>query len=152
MAGLNFNDVATKKVAEVERPPLPPVGEYRFAITKLPVVTTTKDEAWDIVEFQARALEAITADMADYKGEVNGIVQRLAFMFDKNDQVSFDRTMFRLRGFLENHLGVATPDMSMKEALNASVNAQFMGTIQHVVDKQDKELFHANITQTAPLE
>lgn len=145
---VNFNELANKKISEIERPVLIPVGDYRMAVSKLPVITDKPE--WEIVEFTLRPLEALTADLSDYKGDVGNNPMRLAFLFDKNDEVAADKTMFRLRTFLEKHLGLGN-DMSVKEAMNASVNAQCIGTVQHVADKNDKELFHANVTATAPL-
>jgi hypothetical protein len=155
MAGkaLNFADIASKKMADIERPPLLPVGTYSWSVIKIPSIVTTADEAWDIVEFQVRAVgHEDDVDPADYPGEIVGVQQRLAFMFDKNDEVKFMQTEFRLRMFLETHLKVSGPDDSMGQALNQSVNAQFLGVIGHKQDKNDAELFHANITRTAPLD
>lgn len=150
---LNFADVAAKKVEDIERPPLPPVGTYRWSITKLPAQSESKDGTWDIVEFQVRAVEALDdVDMSDYKGEVTGIVQRLAFMFNKNDEVEFEKSLYRLRTFLEKHVACANDGDTIAQALNASVNGQFLGTIAWKQDPQDAENFFANISRTAPLE
>lgn len=147
---MNFAEIANKKIEEVERPPLLPIGVYRFQNTKLPVVTDKPE--WEIVEFLMRPVEAVDADITDYKGDIKNAQMRRSFIFDKNDQVAFDRTLFALRQFLEVHLACAEPGSSIKEAMNASVNAQCLGTVQWKADKNDKELFHANITSTAPLE
>lgn len=149
---MNFNDVAKTKIADIERPPLPPQGTYRWAITKVPASTTSPDNKWDYCDFALRAMEALDADMSDYKGEVNGITMQLRFIFDKNDEVKFGQTMFRLRNFLENHAKCADDKMSLAEALNASVNAQFLAPITWNPDKDDKTLFYANIGKTAPLD
>lgn len=150
---LNFADVAAKPIQEVERPPLPPVGTYRFSVTKLPETTKSKDEAWEILTFNVRALEAMDdVDMSDYKGEVTGIVQQVKFMFNLNDEVEFEKSLFRLRQFLENHLKCADEGMTIAQALNASVNQQFLGTIAWKQDNNDPENFFANISRTAPLD
>lgn len=147
---MNFAEIANKKVEEVERPPLLPIGVYRFQVTKLPAIVDK--DAWEIVEFSLRPVEAVDADTEDYKGDIKNALMRRAFLFDKNDEVAFGRTLFSLRTFLEKHLQCADPSMSIKEAMNSSVNAQCLGTVQWKQDKEDKELFHANITSTAPLE
>lgn len=148
---LNFKDIASKKMEEVERPPLPPVGTYRFSITKLPEVRETDE--WDILEIQCRAVEALDdVDMDDYKGEVTNILQRLSFMFNKNDEVEFEKSEYRMRTFFEKHVGCSSPDDTVAQAMNASINGQFLGTIGWKQDKNDPELFHANITRTAPVE
>lgn len=150
---MNFADIASKKMDEVERPPLPPVGTYRWSITKLPSQNESKDGAWDIVEYNVRAVEALDdVDMSDYKGEVTNITQRLAFMFNKNDEVEFEKSLYRFRTFLEKHVCCANEGDTIAQAMNQSVNGQFLGTIAWKQDPQDSENFFANISRTAPLE
>lgn len=150
---INFADEAGKKVAEVERPPLPPVGTYRWSIIKQPALTTTNDGKWDIVTFQVRALEAQDdVDLADYSGEVTNITNQVKFMFNKEDEAEFEKSMFRLRTFLEKHVKCADEDQTINQALNASVNQQFLGSIVWTQDKNDPEIFYANIARTAPLD
>lgn len=149
---LNFADVANKRVDEIERPPLPPVGTYRWRITKLPEQTKVgQDDQWDVVNFTVQAIEALdNVDMDDYKGEVTGIVNRLSFMFDTTDEAKFEQTLFRLKTFLEKHLGLTSETVT--EALNDSQGAEFLGDIRHRQDKNDPELFYAEISKTAPLD
>lgn len=150
---LNFSDIAKKKVDEIERPPLPPVGTYRFSIRKIPEVSeiNSPNGNWDVLNIQCQAIEALDdVDMEDYKGEVSGITMRHSFMFDKNDEVKFAQTEFGMKRFFEEHCGIKADTVG--EMLNASVNAQFLGTIGWKPDKTDPELFHANITRTAPVE
>lgn len=150
---INFADVASKKLVEAEKPPLPPVGHYRWSVTKLPETTESRDGAWDIVTFNLRALEAMDdVDMTDYKGEVTNITAQHKFMFNKNDEVEFEKSLYRLRQFLENHLGIADESMTVAQALNASVNAQCMANIVWNQDKNNPEDFFANIGRTAPVE
>lgn len=150
---LNFADVATKKMSEVERPPLPPVGTYRFSITKLPIQTTTADDKWDILTIPVRALEAMDdADMSDYSGEVTNITNAVKFMFNKEDEVEFEKSLYRVRTFLEKHVKCAEESDSIGQAMNSCVNQQFLGSIAWVQDKHDPEVFHANIARTAPLD
>lgn len=150
---INFADVASKKMDEVERPPLPPVGTYRWQITKLPEQTTSGNGEWDIVNVSVRAVEALDdVDIDDYKGEIANIMQSVRFMFNKQDEVEFEKSLFRFRTFLEKHVRCAEPDMSIAQAMNASVGQQFLGTIAWRQDKEDAELFHANIARTAPLD
>lgn len=150
---LNFADVASKKIEEIERPPLPPVGTYRFQITKLPESTTTADGKWDILNVNCRALEAMDdVDMTDYAGEVTGIMQQVRFMFNKEDEAEFEKSLFRVRTFFENHVKCANEGDTVGQMLNASVNQQFLGSIVWKQDKNDPEIFHANIGRTAPLD
>lgn len=150
---LNFADVANKKVADVERPPLPPVGTYRWSITKLPVVTTSGDGKWDILTIPIRALEALDdVDMSDYSGEVSNITNQIKFMFNKEDEAEFEKSLYRVRTFFEKHVKCATEDDTIAQALNNSVNQQFLGSIAWQQDKNDPEMFYANVGRTAPLD
>ena len=149
----NFADIATKKVAEIERPPLPPVGTYRWSITKLPVATTSNDGKWDILTVPVRALEALDdVEMDGYSGEVTNITNQLKFMFNKEDEVEFEKSEYRMRTFFEKHVKCAEDGDSVGQMLNNSVNQQFLGGIVWQQDKQDPELFYANVGRTAPIE
>jgi hypothetical protein len=149
----NFADVANQKLADVERPPLPPVGTYRWSITKLPSATTSNDGKWDILTIPVRALEALDdVDMSDYAGEVTNITNSIRFMFNKEDEVEFEKTLFRVRTFFEKHVKCADEETTIGQAMNASVNQQFLGSIAWAQDKNDPEVFHANVARTAPLD
>lgn len=153
---LNFAEAATKRVAEIEKPPLPPVGTYRWSVTKLPEITTTQDGAWDIVTYNVRAIEALDdVDMDGYKGEVTNITSQVKFMFNKNDEVEFEKSEFRHRTFLEKHVRCADDEMSIAQAMNASVNQQFLGKIVWNPGKAgsaNEGEFFANLQGTAPLD
>ena len=150
---LNFSDVAAKKFEDIEKPPLPPVGTYRWQIMKLPDQNTSGDGRWDIVNFSVRAVEALDdVDMDDYKGEVGNIMQSVRFMFNKEDEVEFEKSLDRLKTFLGKHVKCFEEGESLGQGMNASVGQQFLGTIAWKQDKQDPEVFHANIGRTAPLD
>lgn len=149
---VNFADIAKKKIGEIERPPLPPVGTYRWRVTKLPTVVPTQDGKWEILTIPVQAVEAVTADMEDYKGEITGIFNQVKFMFNTEDEAEFEKSLFRARTFFEKHLGCCDESNSLAEALNASVNAECYGDIVWNQDKNDPEIFHANLTRTAPLD
>jgi hypothetical protein len=150
---LNFADVANKKLADVERPPLPPVGTYRWSVTKLPIVTTSNDGKWDILTVPVRAIEAQDdVDLDGFSGEVTNITNQLKFMFNKEDEVEFEKSLYRARTFFEKHVKCATEEDTIGQMLNNSVNQQFLGSIAWQQDKNDPELFYANVARTAPLE
>jgi hypothetical protein len=150
---LNFAEAASKKIADVEKPPLPPVGTYRWSITKLPAQATSNDEKWDFLTFQCRALEAMDdVDMEGYQGEVTNIILPLKFMFNKEDEAEFEKSLYRVRTFLEKHVKCADETDSIAQALNKSVNQQFLGGVVWNQDKNDPENFFANLVRTAPIE
>lgn len=151
---LNFKDVASKPIGEIERPPLPPVGTYRWRIEKLPTIDEDVGGGkWDVLRVNVRAVEALDdVDMEDYKGEVTNILNNVSFMFNKEDEAEFDKTLFNARRFFEQHVRCADEKESMTQAINQSVNGEFLGTIAWRQDKNDSEVFHANIARTAPVE
>lgn len=151
---LSFSDIASRKAEEIERPALPPVGEYRWRITKQPAQTKVgQDDMYEVVTFYVQAQEALdSVDMSEYKGEVNGILNRKAFMLDTTDEAKFEQTLFQLRSFLEKHVRCWDEGMSLAEAMNNSVGQEFVGTIKYRQDKNDTELFYAEIGRTAPID
>jgi len=150
---VNFADAANKKIADIERPPLPPVGTYRFSITKLPAATESNDGKWDILTIPVRALEAMDdVDMSDYAGQVENITNSIKFMFNKEDEAEFEKSLFRARTFFEKHVKCADESDTLAQAMNKSVNQQFLGSIAWQQDKNDPEIFYANIARTAPLD
>jgi len=151
---LDFKSIASKKMSEIEKVPLPPVGTYRWQVIKLPEIREVSSDKgqWDAVEFSCRAVEALdNVDMDGYKGKIDSIMNRVSFMFDKNDETNFQRTENRLRTFLEKHVGCADESMSISEALNAAVSGQFLGDLNWSEDKKNPGEFNANITKTAPI-
>lgn len=151
----NFNDILTKTADEVEKPALPPVGTYRWKITRIPEQTTSASEEWDIVNFSVQAAEAMdNVDTDDYKGDIANIRNRKSFLFNKNDEAEFDRTLYNLRNFLENHVRCWESGMSLGEALNAANGQEFLGDIVWREDKREgnEGEFQADIGRTAPLD
>lgn len=151
---LDFKSIASKQASEVEKPPLPPVGHYIWAISKLPVIREdVSDGKYDVVDFNLRCVAPTDdVDLEDYKGDPSKIMQRHSFMFDKTDDVAFQQTENRFKDFLLKHCGVGDEQMTLGQLMNASVNAQFMANIVWKQDKNDPEIMHANIGRTAPVE
>src|SRR5690606_8370723 len=150
---LSFASIADKKIEDVERQPLPPVGTYCWKIMKLPELSKSSDEKWEILNISVRAVEALDdVEVSDYPGKIDGIMQSVRFMFNLEDEAEFERTLFRVRQFFEKHVQGAEEGMSIAQAINASVGGEFLGTIAWRQDKQDADLFHANISRTAPLD
>ena len=152
---VDFASIASKKVEEVERPPLPPVGTYRFRVTKVPESTKSGDEQWEFVRFFCRAVEPLdNVDMSDYKGDPANIMLSKTFMFNTQDEAAFEATLFQMRQFMEKHIRCVESGMTIAESLNASVNAEFLGDVKWSQDKRDQsgETFNAEIGRTAPVE
>lgn len=151
---MNFNDVLNTSLDEIERPPLLPVGTYEWVISKIPTLDTSPDGNWDIVNFPlkcVRATDDVDQDALATFGPVTNAFQRFSVLFDKNDSHAFEQSKFKLKRFLEEHVGVEK-GLPMKQALNASVNKRILGTVAWKQDKNDSELYHANISKTAPID
>lgn len=148
---LNFADVATKKIEDLERPKLPPTGMYLWVITKTPIQATLTGDKWDTLDFPIKVVAPTSdVDTSSYEGDITKYQTRHRFMFNKEDKEEFTKGVDRVRRFLEDHVKCATPEMSLNEAIAASVNCQIMAEIKWVQDKIDAEVFHANIGKTAP--
>jgi len=153
---MNFNDVLSAKVAEIERPPLIPIGTYRGVVKKIPSLETSNDGKFDFVDFSIQLVAAEDdVDQDDLKafGGLNNTYARHRFLFNKEDDTAFKRTLFNLKRFLIDHLQVeADPEKDLKEALNASVNMNCLVFMKWRADKNDPEVQYSEIGKTAPAE
>lgn len=152
---IDFASVASKKMAEVEKPPLPPVGDYRWRIIKVPETTKSGDESWEFLRIVARAVEPLdNVDMSDYKGDPANITCTKQFMFNCNDEAEFEKTLYNVKQFLVRHVQCASEEDSVKEGLGNAMNGEFIGTLAWSQDKRDEsgETFNAEIRRTAPVE
>lgn len=153
---VNFNEVLNKTAASIERPPIVPVGTYRAVVTKIPSIDTTGDGKWDTCDFQLRLLSAEEDvdqdDLKAYGGLNQASVIRHNFMFNKEDEAAFNRTLYNLKRFLLEHLQVeGNDDTSVKELLDASVNHQCLVFVKWRADKNDPEIQYAQVGKTAPI-
>lgn len=152
---LDLTQVLDKKIEDIERPPLVPACTYDVArVDKQPVLREVNDD-WEALDFLMAPVSAdmdtISQEELDEFGDITKARVRHTFMFDKNDNAAFERTLFNVRRFLEDHLGIADGDTTLKEALNAAVGATCGMTIEHRQDKQNPELYHANVKATFPI-
>lgn len=149
----DFSSILNKRAADIEKPPLPPQGTYRFKITNVPEFKEVGGGDWDMLIVQCAAVEALdNVDMDDYKGDVSGIRLSKTFLFNKNDEVEFAKTEYSVRIFFENHVQTLTGDMSLGEALNECKGAEFLGDVKWREDKRSEGDFQAEIGRTAPVD
>lgn len=152
---VDFASIASKKVEEVDRPPLPPVGTYRFRVMKIPATSKSGDEQWEFLRFNCKVVEPLdNVEIGDYPGDPANIMLSKSFVFNSADEAAFEQTLFQVRQFCEKHLQCVEPGMSIAEMLNNSVNAEFLGDVRWQQDKRDQsgETFNAEIGRTAPVE
>lgn len=159
----DFSKIASKKVEEVERPPLPPTGTYEWAITKIPSQDEYGDD-WFTVNFSCKAVRAtedvdpdalaqyLTDKNSGRQRDIGTIELRKSFVFDKNDSTKAQSTEADLVEFLSEHVKCVEPGMTTKEGLNNSVHGHFLGAVKWKARKDNAERFDANIAKTAPVE
>ena len=150
----SFADIANKKVEEVEKPALLPVGTYRFSIIKIPEASKSRDEAWEFLRIPVRVIEALdNVDTSDFKGDVAGQLMSKSFVFNTQDEAEFGKAEWNMTQFFEKHVGCVESGASIAQMLNSSVNGQFLGDVVWKQDKRDEsgETFQAEIGRTAPV-
>lgn len=152
----DFKDIAKTKLDEVKAVPLPPVGTYRWVITKLPSIRDFKGKdgtEYQSMEFPCQVVQALEdVDPSTYPGDVTEIRQNLSFMFDKNDEVAFVQAQNRIKNFFTKILQCVGEDASIGEGMNAAVRAQFIAPITWSPDKNDESIMRAQMGRTAPLD
>lgn len=149
---------SVKSAAEIERPPEIPLGTYKAIVTKIPDIGEIKSDKgeWETLTFQLQVTEPSEDvdqdELAAYGPLGKHSVLRRQFMFDKNDQTNFDRSMFNLRQFLESHLRCWPEGISMAEAINNSLNQQcYVFVRAGRPDKNTGNVYH-EIGKTSPIE
>lgn len=150
MADTNFNSILDETIEKVERAPMGPKGTYVWVITGLPQTAERGD--WDIIDIPVRAVrptDDVDADELAEFGEAKNITTRHSFLFDKNDKAARAKTKERLERFLFEHLGIPL-GMSIKQALNESVNKQFLGVLDYREDEKTGDQFY-RMGRTAPV-
>lgn len=154
---MDFTEVLNSKPADIEKPPLPPKGEYTYKVTK-PGTMRDAGEKYTVISFSCQAIaahESVDADMLNESGGLASAHNKVDFMFTKNPEndeegLNNQRTAERLKRFLFEHLGMEDEGQSMKAAIEAAANYQFIGTMDYRKDKNDPENMFAQITKTAP--
>ncbi len=152
--GMNFADVLTTKISDVERPPLLPIGTYRARVSKVPSMDSIADGRFDVCDFTLQLQEAVEVDEDELApfGDLTKQTVQHRFMFNTEDEANFKRTLFNLRRFLEEHLGCASDGDELKVALNNSVNSECLIDISHRPDQNDPEVKYVQVRRTAPVE
>jgi hypothetical protein len=153
---MNFDEVLKTKTSEIERPPLIPIGTYRFAVAKY-----SQGEAggnWDTINFQLQLIEP-AGDDVDMEalqkfGNLKSAQLRHSFMFERGgEEGDIARTLFNLKRFLADTLKIENMEnMAIKEACAQAQGRQGIVQVGMKVDKNDSEVWHNNIKKTAPLE
>lgn len=152
---VDFASIADKKPEQVERPPLVPAGSYIALVHSYDIGEVSSEKGnWDRVNFrlaiQSPLDDVDPDDIAAFKGNLQGQMLERTFMFDKNDESSFVKTENQLKRFLQDHVGVWKDGEPLKKAMEDAKGQPLMIVVSHRPDKNDPEVFYANVQQTGP--
>ena len=155
---VDFMAALDQKEEENEKPVDPPQGTYVWNVNKAPTVSRTKSGEWDIIEFPMAAVSAeddVDADDLDGYGAVSSIFSRISFLSPTAEDKDNDRkkTLDRIWKFLERTLRVdGLDDMSLKQALDASVAHRCLGQLVWEPRKDSPDEINVNLKNYAPLD
>lgn len=153
---MKFSNALDRKLEEIQRPPVPPVGHYIWQVSKHPEIDEFESKntggTFERVTFQlviVQAGEDVDPDDLREYGNVQGFQSRKTFLFSNSDddKANFERSMFNLRRFL-GHCGV-DESLALNEAMAASVGQQVMAELTHRPDPNDPEVIYAEVGKTA---
>ena len=156
---MDFSKALDIKTDKIERPPLPPVGHYIFEINKPAQLSTVgKNDEYDLVTFPCKAVDVFGDDVDPDElkkfGGVKMVVSQHKFMFNKADDeesaASNARTLYNLKRFLTEHLGIEEGN-SLRETIDAAHGQQFVANIQYRPDRDNPEIVYAELGRTAPV-
>lgn len=143
-------------LGDIERPPLPPTGHYEWEVTNTTVDASGNGE-WEIVGFSLAAKDAdddVDRDELAKAGGLNSVRLTHRFLFptgdDDESEAARKRTLYSLKRFLNDHLGVPE-GMKLKEGLEEAKGKHCIANVVHKQDKNDPDVYHANIGRTAPV-
>ena len=146
----NMTNILNRAANTVEPPKQLPAGQYLFNVMSY----ADKDDQGNLltssgghqkVDFLVQAIAPLEVDPAQMEG-VN-----LPFRM-RHSMVLTDNSLFRFRAFLEQHLGVASENMSLADMLKQAPGRQFRGTIVHRSGTRPGDTnLYANIQETFPV-
>lgn len=157
---MDFSSALDTKASDIERPKDLPQGTYIWSVSKIPTSEATKSGEWFIFEFPLRVVspeEDVDQDLLDEFGSVAGQMGRISFMLSSDDdrKADNDKTMFRLRNFMQRILRVdCDEDATIREMLDASVNCQFYAqcTWRQGTDASGETVNYVDVKNPAPLD
>lgn len=154
----NFAEALNVKAADVPRPPTSPTGHYVWQVAKYVMGQMESPKGkWDTLDFNAKAISAkddVNQNDLAAAGGLNSTAGRVRFMFDKGEDpesvAKFQKSQWRLTRFLVDHCGL-DESLSLRELIDRSKGAQFLGNIKHRQDENDPNIVYAEIDRTAPV-
>ena len=145
----------TIKLSEIARPANVPQGTYTMMVTKQPVFGEIAQGKYETCDFMMKIISAtddVDADDLKNFGDITQSVMRNRFMFNTEDKTLFDRSLYNIKRFLEEHLLIeGAKKKELKQALAEAVNHQCLATVTWRPDPKDPEIIYQEIKGTAPI-
>jgi len=151
-----FSDILDKPATEIDKPKPLPTGTYSWMIQGLPRHDKDKTgNMYEFVEFTCKCTGA--ADdvdeeaLKDWATKSDGTMRNL---LEYTARLKFYKTadsVHRLQTFLLDHCMLNGDDKSVRQLIDDSPNAEFLGAITHSASKDGTSVY-ANIGKTAPME
>ena len=147
------SDLLNKRTGEVERPPLLPIGTYRWEVKDTPVQDVSKTGT-EFVRFPCRPLEALDGvdeDQLAAYGTLALTVVSKAFYFSDEPEAKMwsERNAFEMTQFLEA-IGASDGDVTTSQALASSKGLSFIADASWRQDKNNPELYFVEIGRVIP--
>ena len=151
-----FADALNRSAETIKRPPPLPVGTYIFRVTKQPdppQEMNTKNGIMDALRVPVAVVSPVEVDQSDLDafGNVQNQPARIDFLFPREDENGFERTLARFKMFA-SHCGIDIEDGTFGSWLQEINNCQFSGEIGHRIDPNDESNIYSEIKRTAPVE
>ena len=156
----SVTELLDRKKAEIKKPPLPPIGHYRFKIYRKHAIRDSGDGAWSFLEFfcqaQAAQEDVDETELSEFDRSIETIRVRHSFIFnnagDDDAAAANEDTTWHLQEFLDK-LGLdADEDESQTEQLARVEGFEFIGYLEQRPDKRNPDVVRPNIARTMSLE
>src|SRR5574343_1318505 len=156
---VDFSKVLSVKAEDVKRPPLVPIGTYRARVNKPATFDEIASGKFKVIDFSLLLVEAqpdvSEEELKEYGGLGPSAVMRNRFMFDNsgNDdaetKAKLDRTVFNLKRFLVDSLGLDEATGSLNELIPNATGQECLVSVKWRPDPQNPEIQYAEISRTA---
>lgn len=140
----NFANILSKPAADIERPKPLPVGQYLGIVMGMPEMKEIGQKNTPCAEFKIRVLSAgddvDKTALADAGGLENKTMTARFFLTDDS--------MYRLKEFLTEHLGIEEGKRTIGQLLSDAPNRQVYIQVAHR-PSQDGQQIYAEIKSTS---
>lgn len=129
----SFTDILKRKADEIEPPKNLPVGTYLWAIPAIPKSSTLNGDKWDVLDFELVCLspgDDVDGEALAEFGQVQGQKLRHRFMFNKEDEAAFNQTLYFLKQFCAETLGIDTEGKDIAQILSEVPGHRLLATVR----------------------